>query len=178
MVAHLNGVQEVMGSNPIIPTMRIRRIGQIRFFNTVLWLAMTLIVGYDSVMTPEIDPAVLTFFAGHEDALDLYMAFECCLYSSFPMISRRVQKTQITFSNRHVFACVSFARVKRKKELPPGYLVITLGLPAPVNAERIAVRTEPYPGRWTHHIVISRTEELDEELLAWIEEAYVFAEVK
>jgi hypothetical protein len=74
-----------------------------------------------------------------------------------------------------VFACVSFARVKRKAELPEGWMTVTLGLPAPLESQRAAVKTEPYPGRWTHHFVVSRAEELDEEFMAWVEEAYAFA---
>ncbi len=124
------------------------------------------------------DSDTLLFFDGHPDALELYRAFENLLCSAFPNVNKRVQKTQITFSNRHVFACVSFARVKRKSELPEGYLVVTLGLPAPLDSERVAARTEPYPGRWTHHIVISKPEELDRELLSWIGDAYAFAEAK
>ena len=126
----------------------------------------------------ELDLDTLMFFNGHGDALDLYQRLEDLLYRAFPLVNKRVQKTQITFTNRHVFACVSFARVKRKAELPEGYLVITLGLPAPLESPRVAVKTAPYPGRWTHHIVVSRPEELDEELLSWIGEAYAFADAK
>ena len=124
------------------------------------------------------DSDTLLFFDDHPDALELYQAFENLLFSAFPNAGKRVQKTQITFSNQHVFACVSFAQVKRKAELPKGYMVVTLGLPAPLDSERVAVKTEPYPNRWTHHIVISRPEELDEELLSWISDAYAFAEAK
>ena len=126
----------------------------------------------------EIDADTLMFFDRHTAALPLYRAFEAMLFDSFPAVNKRVQKTQITFSNRHVFACVSFARVKRKAELPAGYLVLTLGLPAPLDSERVAVKTEPYPGRWTHHIVVSKPEELDEELLSWVRVAYDFAAAK
>ena len=126
----------------------------------------------------EPDTATLLFFNQHPDSLPLYEAFEDILFDSFPIVEKRVQKTQITFSNRHVFACISFARVKRKAELPEGYMVITLGLPAPLDSVRVAVKTEPYPGRWTHHIVVSSPEELDEELLSWIQEAYDFADAK
>ena len=120
----------------------------------------------------------LHFFEGHQDALDLFETVEDFLYDTFPVIRKRVQKTQITYSNRFVFACISFARVKRKAELPAGYLVLTIGLPAPLNSERIAQKSEPYPGRWTQHIVISKPEELDEELTSLIREAYNFAETK
>ena len=126
----------------------------------------------------EFDTDTLMFFDQHMDILPLYQAFEELLYDSFPVVNKRVQKTQITFSNRHVFACVSFARVKRKAELPMRYMVITLGLPAPLDSERVAVKTEPYPGRWTHHFVVSTSEELDEELLSWIKTAYTFADAK
>lgn len=126
----------------------------------------------------ELDAGALMFFDQHMDILPLYQAFEELLFDSFPVVNKRVQKTQITFSNRHVFACVSFARVKRKTELPMRFIVITLGLPAPLDSERVAVKTEPYPGRWTHHIVVNKPEELDEELLSWVREAYDFAAVK
>ena len=126
----------------------------------------------------EPDADTLTFFNHRPDALELYLALEELLFAAFPDVSRRVQKTQIGFYNRHLFACVSFARVKRKAELPPGWLVLTLGLPEPLDSPRAAVKTEPYPGRWTHHFVLSRAEELDAELLAWIREAYDFAEAK
>ena len=126
----------------------------------------------------ELDADALMFFDQHMDILPLYQAFEELLFDSFSVVNKRVQKTQITFSNRHVFACVSFARVKRKAELPMRYMVITLGLPAPLDSERVAVKTEPYPGRWTHHIVVNKPEELDEELLSWVREAYDFAAVK
>ena len=126
----------------------------------------------------ELEEDTLLFFNRHMDALPLYQAFEELLFSTFSAVNKRVQKTQITFSNRHVFACISFARVKRKAELPAGYMVITLELHAPLDSERVAVETEPYPGRWTHHIVVSKPEELDDELLSWIREAYDFADAK
>ena len=110
----------------------------------------------------------LLFFEGHQDAFDLFETFEEYLYNTFPVIRKRVQKTQISYSNRCIFTCISFARVKRKAELPDGYLVLTIGLSAPLNSHRIV----------QNHIVISRPEELDEELISWIREAYDFADKK
>ena len=127
---------------------------------------------------PEPDADVLLFFEGRAKARETYGALERFLYGAFPDVRRRVQKTQITFSSRHVFACVSFARVKRKAELPDGYLVLTLGLPAPLGTERAAVRTEPYPGRWTHHFVLSGPGDLDADMRAWITQSYAFADSK
>lgn len=118
------------------------------------------------------------FFDGHMAALPLYEAFAGTLFERFPATSMRVQKTQITFSNRHVYACASLARVKKKAELPEAYLVITLGLPYALASGRVAVKTEPYPGRWTTHIVVGTPDELDEELWGWVGQAYEFAESK
>lgn len=89
-----------------------------------------------------------------------------------------MQKSQISFSNRYMFACVSFARVKKKKELPDPYLVVTLGMSYPLESSRVAVKTEPYPGRWTTHIVLGDEKEVDGELLKWVAEAYDFANTK
>lgn len=118
------------------------------------------------------------FFDKQPAAFPLYERFAERLLEMFPSTSIRVQKTQITFSNRHVYACVSFARVKRREELPDPYLVVTLGLSYPLHSERAAVKTEPYPGRWTTHLVIGSADELDDELFSWVRQAYEFAEYK
>lgn len=119
---------------------------------------------------------VLRFFDRNLAAWPLYQAFERELFARLPDTKRKVQKTQIAFSNRYLFACVSFLRVKKKAELPDPYFVLTLGLPAPLASERVAEQTESYPGRWTVHLVIGAPDELDGELFGWVEQAYQFAE--
>lgn len=122
------------------------------------------------------DPDVLRFFTGHESAYPLYEAFEEALFARFPGAGKRVRKTQITFFGRRVFACISLMRVKRKAELPDPWIVVTLGLPYPLESGRAAVKTEAYPGRWTTHIVVGSPCEIDDELMDLTEEAWVFAE--
>lgn len=73
---------------------------------------------------------------------------------------------------------MSFLKVKKKSELPEDYFVLTLGLSTPLESDRVAAKTEPYPGRWTTHFVISSPSALDEELFDWIEQAYQFAQEK
>ncbi len=121
---------------------------------------------------------VFPFFAQYPTALPLYEAFEARLLTMFPKTSVRVQKTQISFANRRIYACVSFLRVRKKADLPDPYIVVTLGLSYPLQSDRVAVKTEPYPGRWTTHIVIGSVEEMDDELFSWVQEAYSFAESK
>lgn len=67
---------------------------------------------------------------------------------------------------------------KMATQFPDSYFVLTLGLPYPLESGRVAVKTEPYPGRWTTHIVISKMSDLDEELFAWVVQAYEFSEKK
>ena len=126
----------------------------------------------------ELDPDTLLFFNAHAAALPLFEALEKTLFERFPEAQKRVQKTQITYYHKHVFACVSFARVRRKAELPETWITLTLGLPYPLASDRVAVKTEAYPGRWTTHFVLGAPEELNGELLGWLEEAYDFSERK
>ena len=126
----------------------------------------------------ETDDDSLLFFSEHIGALPLFAALEDAILARFPQAQKRVQKTQITYFHRHVFACVSFARVKRKAELPENWLTLTLSLPYPLDSGRVAVKTEAYPGRWTTHFVLGSVEELNGELLGWLDEAYAFSERK
>ncbi len=108
----------------------------------------------------EPDDDTLLFFDAHRDTLPLLEALEVCIFARFPQAQKRVQKTQITYYHRHVFVCVSFARVRRKAELPGNWLTLTLGLPYPLDSARVAQKTEVYPGRWTTHLVLGAKEEL------------------
>lgn len=121
------------------------------------------------------DDKVFLFFDRNRDALPLYEQFEKKVLSEIKEVGIKVQKTQISFSNKHMFSCVSFARVRKKKDCPDSYLVVTFGLSHRVDSPRIDVSTEPYPNRWTHHVLISDTAEIDDELMGWIREASVFS---
>lgn len=118
---------------------------------------------------------IYLFFEKHPDALPLYEVFESKLLSETDNVNIKVQKTQISFSNKHLFAMVSFLPVRKAKERPASYIVVSFGLSRQEDSARIDVATEPYPNRWTHHVLISEPEEIDEELMAWIKEASIFA---
>lgn len=122
-----------------------------------------------------LNPDILFFFDQNPAALPLFEAFESRLVQTVGEYTMRVQKTQITFSNRHVFACVSFLKVRKATQRPPVYLVITFGLPCRISSPRVDAAVEAYPGRWTHHVLIAAQEEIDSELMTWIHEAYAFS---
>lgn len=120
----------------------------------------------------------LQFFEVMPGALPLYEQLLELVRQTVGPFSIRVQKTQITWSNRYVFACISFAKVRPAKLRPQTYLVVTFGLDHRVDSPRIDIATEPYPHRWTHHVLISAPEEIDGELIGWVREAYDFSAAK
>lgn len=117
---------------------------------------------------------VLFFFDGHPLELGLYEALFARMEAAFPQAAVKVQKSQISFYERHLFAAVSLP-LRRKKTWPEHCLVVTVGLNRRLDSPRVAVAVEPYPGRWTHHILLTAPEEIDDALMCWLEEARAFA---
>ena len=124
------------------------------------------------------DSQRLLFFESHPDALPIYGVLEQKILKDIPDVRVKFQKTQISFYNKHMFACASFMRVRKKKDCPEPFLVVTFSLPHQVVSPRIDVATEPYPGRWTHHVLTASEEEIDDELMEWIRESAVFSSLK
>ena len=124
------------------------------------------------------DEKILYFLHQHMNALPFYEKLEQRILNEIEGVQIKVQKTQISFYNRHLFACVSFARVRKKKDCPDCYIVITFVLSHKAESPRIDIATEPYPNRWTHHVLISDPGEIDDKLMGWIEEAALFSNRK
>lgn len=120
---------------------------------------------------------VLFFFDGHPAELALYEALFQKLDRACPEGSVKVQKTQISFYGRHLFAAASLP-VRRRKDWPRMCLMVTVGLPYRPDSPRIAAAAEPYPGRWTCHILVTETGQLNAELMGWLREAWDFAQSK
>ena len=120
---------------------------------------------------------VLSFFEGHPAELALYEALFARMVERFPDARVKVQKSQISFYNRHLFAAASLP-LRRKRGWPEKCLLVTFGLGHRLESPRIAAAAEPYPNRWTHHVLVTRAEELDGELMGWLEEADGFARNK
>ena len=108
---------------------------------------------------------ILLFFDKHPEALPLYEALEERILAELRDVKIKVQKTQISFANKHNFAFVSFLPARKAKERPDIYITVTFGLGYRKESPRIDAATEPYPNRWTHHMLISQVDEVDDELL-------------
>ena len=120
----------------------------------------------------------LLFFDSKQQALPLYMSFRETVSGRVPDVRIQVKKTQISFFKRYMFAAVSFTPVRKAKDRPDPFLTITFGLPYRKESARIDIATEAYPNRWTHHVMIGTEEEIDEELISWIQEAADFLDKK
>ena len=124
------------------------------------------------------DNDILFFFGEHMEALPMYERLENAILTRIPDVKIKVAKTQITFANKRGFAFVSFNPCRRAKDRLAVWMTVTFGLSYRKESSRIDIATEPYPGRWTHHVMVGSAEEIDEELLSWIQEAAEFANVK
>ena len=124
------------------------------------------------------DNDVLFFFGDRVDALPIYDRLENAILTRIPDVKIKAAKTQITFANRRGFAFVSFNPCRRAKDCPAVWMTVTFGLGCRKESPRIDAATEPYPGRWTHHVMVGTPDEIDEELLGWILEAAAFSDTK
>lgn len=128
--------------------------------------------------TPEhFESDVLFFFDGKPQELALFVELFGRMEEAFPEAAVKVQKTQISFYGRHLFAAASIP-LRRRRDWPKECLLVSFGLGYCKSSPRIAAATEPYPGRWTHHVVISDERLPDDELTGWLREAWDFAESK
>ena len=121
---------------------------------------------------------ILFFFEEHMDALPMYERLENAILTQIPDVKIKVAKTQITFAKRYGFAFVSFNPCRSAKNRPAVWVTVTFGLGYRKESPRIDVATQPYPGRWTHHVMVGTPDEIDEELLGWIQEAANFSAAK
>lgn len=119
----------------------------------------------------------LLYFDKMPEMLPVYEKLRENLLRSYPDMGIKVTKTQISFSSRYVFAMASLPW-RKIKGWPEKYLLVSFGLPVKKESPRIAQSVEAYPNRWTHHVIVERENEIDKELMAWIQEAYQFSMIK
>lgn len=122
--------------------------------------------------------AELLFFRGREGALPLYGAVRKRIFEACPEVRIEVKKTQISFFARYMFATVSFTPVGPAQDRPQPFLTLSLCLPSPLEGARVAAAVEPYPGRWTVHVLLGGPEDVDETLTGYLSAAVDFAERK
>lgn len=127
--------------------------------------------------TGEMTADEVLFFDRMPSCFPIYAALKARLERAYPDMTVRAARTQISFRSRYVFALVSLPG-RRLKNGRKEYLLLTFGLSYHKESPRIAQAVEPYPNRWTHHVPLARADELDDELMGWLDEAYRFSLIK
>ena len=113
----------------------------------------------------------LLFFDGMPSSLALYETLRAHLLTACPQTQIKVGKTQISFSEKHLYACASLPRSKKDA----GALILTLGLPDKVQEPSLIAFSQPYPGRWTHHFLLRSEQDFTVSLLRLIDAAHAFS---
>lgn len=119
----------------------------------------------------------LIFFQQMPEMLPVYEKLRERLTAAYPDMGVKVTKTQLSLRNRYVFAAVSLSW-RKLKGWPEKYVLVSFGLGRKMEDPRIVQAVEPYPGRWTHHVLLERPEDVDEQLMDWLDQAYGFSMTK
>lgn len=123
------------------------------------------------------DERIFQLFGNWPNVLQLYETLEQRILEAFPQTKTKVGKTQVSFSERYGYA-YAWPPTRKAKGWPEVYLGVSFGLPYRKEHPRIVVAVEPYPQRWTHHVLVTSPEDIDDELLDWIQESHDFSQVK
>jgi len=57
-------------------------------------------------------------------------------------------------------------------------MLVSFGLLYRLDSVRIFQSIEPYPNRWTHHVLIEHSDDVDTQLMEWLDDAYQFSMIK
>jgi hypothetical protein len=104
------------------------------------------------------------FFADRPRSRELFEHIRSFIGSLGPM-KIEVMRTQISFGTKRKFACIWLPQkwIKKREE---GSITLTFALLRRIDDLRIEEAVEPRPGRWTHHIIIRKGTDLDENVMA------------
>lgn len=118
----------------------------------------------------------LEFLGGDPGRIAIFEALEAAV-NALGENELSVQKTQISWGNPKKYAFLSLP-LRKGPNFPKGCLICTFGLGREARHPRIFQAVEPYPDRWTHHVVLRDPSDVDEPLRDWLAEAYFFAKNK
>ncbi len=121
------------------------------------------------------EQAVDKFFHDRTVEKDLYRVFAAAVQERIPQVITRFRRSQITFTGRRGFAAVWIPPFKVRGR-PEHYIVVSFAAERRIDHQRIVSVAEPYPHRWTHHVLVTCPEDVDDRLMDWVERAYTFTE--
>ena len=119
------------------------------------------------------------FFAEQPELLPVVRALLLGALDRWPAAEIVTQKSQVGLRDPRPFCALStHIRFPRRRGPGAPYVTLSLFLPRPLPDLRGGAAVEPYPGRWTNHILLTREDQVDEELLRWLREAWDFSQSK
>ncbi|GGB78346.1 hypothetical protein N798_03110 [Knoellia flava TL1] len=118
-------------------------------------------------MTPDPDP-VGDFFDGHPEGAAVAAAVVAAVDELGPH-TVRVTRSQVAFRRRVAFAWLWRPAQYVRSEVPA---VLSIGLATRDTSPRWKEVVQPSPGRWMHHLELSRPEEVDDDVRDWLLTAY------
>lgn len=120
------------------------------------------------------DDEVVRFFDKMPEAISLFLGIEAAIRKNMEQVSIKFQKSQIAFSSKRSFAYVWLPPRKIKDRLVT-YVILSFGLDREIVDPRMEESLQTARNRFMNHMIISQIEDIDEKLLAWLKEAYEFA---
>jgi len=112
------------------------------------------------------------FFQGYDESRPLFDALREMIANIGPT-EMRISKSQIAFWRRKAVARVWIPARYLKREAAP--LVLTLGFDHRDGSGRWKEIVEPAPGRFTHHLELRSTGDIDEQMRDWLQQAWINA---
>lgn len=124
-------------------------------------------------MSERVDPSTPEeLFAGHPLPLAV-VDWVTSRVESLGDTTRRTSRSQVGFSHGRGFAYVW--RPGQYLGNPDAEAVLTLVLGRADPSPRWKSVVHPSPAHWTHHLEVSGVEDLDDEVVHWLEEAWAHA---
>ena len=84
----------------------------------------------------------------------------------------RVTRSQVAFRRRRAFAWVWRPGQYVRSDVPA---VLTFALPREVTSDRVKEVVHPSAGTWVHHVELHDPDQVDEQVRAWLAEAWAAA---
>lgn len=113
-------------------------------------------------MTPE------EFFKGHPFALKVFKKVKAAL-ESFGPVQVRTTKSQVAFRRERGFAYLWLPGQHLRN--PQAEVVLTIDLDHKVESARFKEVAHPSGKHWIHHLELQDLDDIDDEVLGWLNEA-------
>jgi len=110
------------------------------------------------------------YFADHDPLSRALFDAVRAMVESLGDAEMRVTKSEVAFARRTTFALTWMPEQYLRRPAAP--LVLTLSLLRRDPSPRFKQIVEPRPGRFTHHLELYSTKDLDDEVLRWLREAW------